>query len=165
MLRHGKSDWQADYGGEDRLRPLAPRGRRAAETVGRFLTATGQVPDHTVASPALRAQQTLDLARLAGEWSAEVETWDALYGGPDEVLDALGRRGEEATTLLIVGHEPTWSTVASRLTNAARFGLPTASLLRLDFDTEDWAELEGNGRISWLVTPRLLEAARKEPRS
>jgi len=165
MLRHGKSDWQADYGGEDRLRPLAPRGRRAAEAVGRFLTATGQVPDRAIASPAVRAQQTLDLAQVAGKWASPAETSEALYGGPDDVLGAVERRGQDATLLLIVGHEPAWSAVASRLTNGARFGLPTASLLRVDFDTDEWTDLEGHGRIGWLVTPRLLEAARREPRS
>jgi phosphohistidine phosphatase len=161
MLRHAKSDWQADYGGEDRLRPLARRGRRAARTVGRFLAATGQVPDRTIASPALRAQQTLDLARLAGGWSCVAETSEALYGGPDDVLHAV-TQGDPAGMLLIVGHEPAWSAVASRLTNGARFRLPAASLLRLDFDTEGWTDLDGQGQIRWLVTPRLLEAMRRK---
>lgn len=165
MLRHAKSDRQVDYGGDDRLRPLAGRGRRAAKTMGRFLSATGQVPDRAIASPALRAQQTLELARRSGEWSCAVETSDGLYGGPADVLGAVQRGGGEATTLLIVGHEPAWSAVASTLTNGARLSLPTASLLRLDFDSDDWTNLEGDGQIRWLVTPRLLEKAPRTQRS
>lgn len=160
MLRHAKSDWEAEYGGEDRLRPLAPRGRRSAEVVGRFLAATGQLPDRAAASPALRAQQTLDLARSAGDWPGDAETWDGLYGSADEVLGVLERGGGEAARLLVVGHEPAWSAVASRLAGGGRFRLPTAALLRLDFDTDDWAGLEGEGEIRWLVTPRLMAPAR-----
>lgn len=160
MLRHAKSDWEADYGGEDRFRPLAPRGRRAANTIGRFLAATGQLPDRAAASPAVRARQTLELARTAGEWPCEAETWEELSRGPDDVLAAVGRAGGETATLLIVGHEPTWSILASRLTGGATFRLPTASLLRLDFDTDDWVGLEGKATIRWFVTPRLLNGRR-----
>jgi phosphohistidine phosphatase len=157
MLRHAKSAWQVDYGGEDRLRPLARRGRRAAKAAGRFLSSTGQVPDRALASPAVRAQETLDLASQAGRWDCAIEACEGLYGGPDEVLEAVRRHGRGAGLLMIVGHEPAWSAVASRLADGARFQLPTASLLRLDFDIEEWADLEGEGQIQWLVTPRLLE--------
>ena len=36
VFRHGKSDWDADYG-VDFERPLALRGQKAARTMGRFL--------------------------------------------------------------------------------------------------------------------------------
>jgi phosphohistidine phosphatase len=159
MLRHAKSDWNADYGGEDLLRPLTERGRRAARTVGRFLSAMGEVPDRAITSPAQRAQQTVGLVREAAGSDFPVATSDGLYGGPDEVLGAVHGVGRETGLLLIVGHEPAWSAVASRLANGADFLLPTASLLRLDLEAEDWAAVEGDGRIRWFVTPRLLERA------
>lgn len=156
MLRHAKSDWQTDYGADDRLRPLAGRGRRAATTIGRFLGAAGQVPDRAIASPAVRAQQTLQLAREAGKWTSEIETARGLYGGTEDVLDVIRDRGEDAKVLLIVGHEPTWSAAASILADGAHFRLPTASVLRLDFDTDDWTSVRGEARIQWLITPRLI---------
>lgn len=156
MFRHAKSDWGVDDG-EDRRRPLARRGERAARTIGRFLAAAEQVPERALVSPALRAQQTLELAIRAGRWDCEVSTCEELYGGVDDVLHAIQRRGTDANLLMIVGHEPTWSATASRLANGAQFRLPTASVLRLDFDVDDWAALRGQGQIQWLVTPRLLQ--------
>lgn len=159
MLRHAKSDWDADYGGEDLLRPLTERGRRAATTVGHFLSAMGEVPDRAITSPARRAQETLGLVREAAGSDYPVETSDRLYGGPEEVLGAIHGAGRETGLLLIVGHEPAWSAVASRLANGAEFRFPTASLLWLDFEADDWAAVQGDGRIRWFVTPRLLEKA------
>jgi phosphohistidine phosphatase len=39
IMRHGKSDWEG--GVADHERPLAPRGVRAAQSMGRFLAAAG----------------------------------------------------------------------------------------------------------------------------
>lgn len=157
MLRHAKSDWHVDYGGEDRLRPLAPRGRRAARTMGRFLATARQVPQRALVSPAVRARETLELAIRAGRWDCDVVTAEELYGGVDDVLDAIRRDGGDAGVLMIVGHEPTWSATASRLACGAAFRLPTASVLRLDFAVGGWADVEGNGTVQWLVAPRLVE--------
>lgn len=157
MFRHAKSDWHVDYGNEDRLRPLAPRGRRAARTMGRFLATAGQIPDRALVSPAVRARETLELAIRAGRWDCEVVTTAELYGGVDDVLDAIRRDGGDAGVLMIVGHEPTWSATASRLANGAAFRLPTASVLRLDFDVDEWAAVGANGSVQWLVAPRLVE--------
>ena len=52
LLRHGKSDWSSNV--DDRERPLAKRGRKAAQAIGRFLTEAGEAPDAVVASPARR---------------------------------------------------------------------------------------------------------------
>ncbi len=156
MLRHAKSDWQAEYGPDDLRRPLAKRGMRAARTIGRFLAETGQVPDRTLVSPALRAKQTVDLAVSAGNWECPVSVCDELYREVDDVLGAIRGRGGDSKLLMIVGHQPTWSLTASKLANGAQFCLPTASLLRLDFDEDNWTAVRGNGRIRWLVSPRLL---------
>lgn len=159
MLRHAKSDWHTDYGGEDCRRPLARRGRRAARTMGRFLAVADQVPERALVSPAARAQETLELAIRAGGWDCEVQTCEGLYGQVQDVLDVIHHFGGDAQRLLIVGHEPTWSATASNLANGADFRLPTASLLRIDFAVDQWSIVRANGCIQWLVTPRLLQGA------
>lgn len=157
MLRHAKSDWRLDSGVDDLGRPLAGRGRRAARAVGQALRAAEEVPDRALVSPARRAQETLVLAVRAGGWECDVEICEELYGSPDDVLDAIRRRGRDARRLMVVGHQPTWSATASELANGATLRLPTASVLRLDFDVDDWQALQGEGHVAWLVTPRLLE--------
>ena len=44
LMRHAKSDWDADYG-PDHDRPLNERGLRSARLMGRVLAEEGLVPD------------------------------------------------------------------------------------------------------------------------
>lgn len=158
LLRHGKSDWRADYGGDDRLRPLARRGHKAARTTGRFLARTDQVPDAAITSAALRAQETLRIAMDAGGWTCPVRSAESLYGGGVAALLAEIRREPAATgVLLAVGHEPTWSEAAALLIGGGRLRFPTAALARVDLDVDRWEEIgPGTGVLSWSVVPRLF---------
>jgi phosphohistidine phosphatase len=106
LLRHGKSDWP-DVA--DHERPLARRGRRDAPVVGRWLAASGYVPDVVVCSTALRARETWALAEgglLAAGLLADGP------GAPPAVR--YDSRVYEATVLgllmLIREFEPRWRT-------------------------------------------------------
>ncbi len=68
VLRHGKSDWHAEYG-PDHDRPLAPRAVAAAERMGRFLSESAQIPAKVLSSTAVRARHTAELAMSAGRWN------------------------------------------------------------------------------------------------
>jgi phosphohistidine phosphatase len=158
LLRHGKSDWDADDAGDDRARPLARRGRKAAQRMGRFMARAGQVPDAAITSPAVRAAETLRLAMAAGGWSCPLRAAAALYAGG--VSGLLGEVQQEPTAtgvLLAVGHEPTWSAALSALVGGGEVRFPTAALARIDFDVDRWdAVAPGMGVLAWLVVPRLL---------
>ena len=159
LLRHGKSDWDADYG-TDRDRPLAARGIRAAEAVGRFLAAAKEVPQRLVSSPAVRARRTVELASEAGGWDLEVETVASLYGGGVQaVLQTLRRQPEQVESVLLAGHEPTWSLAASQLVGGGELRVPTACLVVIDLQVSRWEQVDrGCGELQWLLPPRLLGA-------
>lgn len=156
FFRHAKSNWDADYGDDDRLRPLSARGRTAARIMGRFLATARQLPDLAVTSPAVRAQQTLELAMNAGDWRCPVLVRPSLYGDRAALLDEVRRVGSEIRTLVVVGHEPACSD-AVRFLSGAEVRFPTAGMLRLDLQIGSWSDVDaGAGRIEWLVTPRLV---------
>ncbi|HYV59337.1 MAG TPA: histidine phosphatase family protein [Acidimicrobiia bacterium] len=158
LFRHGKSDWDADEAGDDRARPLARRGRKAAQRMGRFLAREGQVPDAAITSPAVRAADTLRLAMEGGEWSCPVRTADSLYhGGITGLLTEVRREPAATAVLLAVGHEPTWSAALVNLTGGGHVQFPTAAMARVDFDVDRWEDVApGTGALAWLVVPRLL---------
>jgi phosphohistidine phosphatase len=157
LLRHAKSDWQADFG-DDRARPLNSRGKKAAKVIGRFLARAEQVPDAAITSPAVRAAETLRLAMKAGEWNCPVRTAGGLYGEGVSGLVAEIRTEPDATAVLLaVGHEPTWSDALGAFIGGGRLRFPTAALARIDFDVDRWRDVAPQtGVLSWLVTPRLL---------
>lgn len=157
VFRHAKSDWNASYG-PDRDRPLAPRGVEAANLVGRFVSAAGIEPDLVLTSPAERARTTAGLASSAGNWQSRIEIREGFYGGGGEaVLMALREVGPEVGTVVVVGHEPIWSSLVSSLCGGGRVRFPTAALACLNGEAE-WSALGwGRMELAWLVTPKLLK--------
>ena len=153
LLRHGKSDWGAEYG-----RPLNDRGRRAAASVGRFLAATGFVPEAVVSSTAVRARTTVEHAAEAGGWDVEIELDEALYGAwTTTVVDLVRRRGGNAASLMLVGHEPTWSETTSLLIGGGHVRFPTAAVAAIRFEVGRWSEIgPGGGMLEWMAPPKLI---------
>ena len=156
LLRHGKSDWSG--GQEDVRRPLAPRGRRAARTVGEFLTRIGHVPDAAITSPAERAFQTVRLAMEGGDWTCPVREADALYGGTTrDVIAELRRETASVRLLLAVGHEPTWSESVGELIGGGDVTMSTAAMACIDLGDTAWSDIApACGTLLWLLPPRLL---------
>lgn len=161
FFRHGKSDWDADYQG-DHSRPVAKRGRKAAALMGRFLKATGQIPDRVITSSAVRARTTVELAHAAGEWACSVRVTDMLYDATSaDVLREIQAEPDECGRLLVAGHEPTFSEMIGRLTGKASVRFPTAAMARIDFDVAGWSEVEfGAGELVWLIPPKVLKKSR-----
>lgn len=157
LLRHGKSDWNSNCADHDRT--LAPRGEDAAERVGRLLAELGQVPDRVVSSTATRARDTAERAALAGKWAPSVELQSEFYGtGPDELLEWVRRVEEPAGSLLLVGHQPTWSMFTEGLIGGGNVRFPTAALARVDLHVQRWADVQfGCGELVWFQIPRVLK--------
>jgi phosphohistidine phosphatase len=155
LFRHGKSDWDAPYS-SDHERPLAKRGRKAADLMGVFLAEKGEVPDLAISSTALRARDTLDRAVQSGDWQCRVELLDELYlPSPYLLFDVIQQQDEMVSSVMLVGHQPAWSETLSLLVGGAEFRFPTAAMARIDLDVERWDEIEaGSGELRWLVTPK-----------
>ena len=158
LLRHGKSDWDAEYA-RDHERPLAKRGIRAARSMGRLVSMLDLIPHHVISSTAARACGTAELAGLAGGWPCAVELEPALYeSGPEEALAVLRRAPDAIDRVMLVGHEPTWSLLAEGLIGGGNIRFPTAAVCRIDLDVERWRDAEfGTGTLRWLLPPRLLD--------
>ena len=157
LLRHGKSDWDADYA-DDHGRPLADRGQKGARKMGRFITTARTVPDRALTSSAVRARETLATAAEAGGWLGPARVSDALYEAtPEAVLREIQAEPDDAQTLVVVGHEPTWSGLVSLLIGGGRVQMKTASVARIDVEVERWADVQaGRGLLVSLLPPSAL---------
>jgi phosphohistidine phosphatase len=110
LLRHG--DAEDGDGTEDAARELTDKGRRQADWAGRALAALGESLDACLTSPKVRA---LDTARIACEHlGLEPETDDELAGGGFDLASVTAGRGH----VLLVGHEPDFSTAIGDATSA-----------------------------------------------
>ncbi len=165
LLRHGKSSWD-DPALADFDRPLAPRGRKAAERMGRELAARNWLPQLALVSPAVRTRDTWELVAAALSGSVSADFPDSLYDATaEDVLSEIQRTPNAVKTLLILGHNPGLEDLARQLAgdNSEKKALqrlrekfPTAALARFDFDGK-WAELGfGRARLTHCLRPKDL---------
>ena len=156
LMRHAKSDWDADYG-SDHERPLNERGLRSARLMGRVLAKEGLVPDLIISSTAVRARKTAELAIEAGGWNSEMRLDRSLYDeGPRGVL-AVGASASDVDGLMLVGHQPTWAMLVSALTGE-RAEMKTAAVAVIEMDIESWADLpDASGTLTRVLEPRAHE--------
>jgi len=158
LFRHAKSDWNASYD-HDHDRPLNSRGKRATNAMGRWLAHKGTVPDLILCSTAIRAQTTCTLAsEAAGHWKCEIQYERGLYhAGPSELFYYIGEVSADLQTIMLVGHQPTWSVTASILSGQVIKEFPTASIARIDFIAEEWGHCgAGTGKLIWHQFPKRL---------
>lgn len=156
LFRHGKSDWDAGYD-TDHGRPLAKRGRRAANTMGVVLRNMGEVPDILVSSTAERAESTAELARVSGGWACPLSLAPDLYGaGPEDTLHIAARHGGDAERLMLVGHEPAWSNLVE-MVGGGRVTVKTGTVVALDLHIDSWDRAPGSiGEVAYSIHPRLF---------
>jgi len=146
LLRHAKSSW-ADLTLPDEERPLAPRGRRDAARLRAHLRRHAIEPELVLCSSALRTRETLELLRRALPAAAQVSTEPELYAAPaGALLERLRAVPEDVASVLLVGHNPGISQLATRLVGGshglpARIELPPAGLLSATWRQSEWQTL------------------------
>ncbi len=138
LVRHAKAGDRSAWTGDDRFRPLTPKGWEQAEALAERFAPSG--PSRLLSSPYVRCTQTLD--PLARRWDTEVEETSMLSEGaafepvlellvmlPDhtvlcshgdlipDVIGALIRRGA-----VLVG-EPNWKKASAWLLTRTETGV------------------------------------------
>jgi phosphohistidine phosphatase len=165
ILRHAKAASQGTEG-DDHSRPLTGRGRRQTTQVAAYMAAkvaaAEPVPDLVISSSATRARMTAEPVHAALGDGVPLDIEPALYGAdPDDIVDRLRLIGDDTTSVMVVGHNPTFHELALLLDavdddGRARLetGFPTAALAHLVLDVTTWTEVvAGCGRLEELFVP------------
>lgn len=165
VLRHAKSSWNNSYLA-DHDRPLAPRGRRAAEALAGHVATIDPPPALVLCSTARRAQDTLEPVRSRLPATTDVLFEDDLYGAPaPELLARLRQVAEDTPSVMLVGHNPGLEDLVRGLGRDGDPGLiarihtkfPTGALATLVFDGP-WNVLgSGIATVEAYVVPGDLE--------
>ena len=167
LVRHAKSSWDDPALG-DFDRPLAPRGRKAAPRIARYMHDEGLAPELVLCSAARRAQETWALMAPAFDADIPLELRrDLVHAAPHRLLEVLHETPDEAAAVLMVAHSPAMEGLAIGLSGPdserdaaerlyAKF--PTAALAVITFDGDRWGEVgENGGALTRFVCPRDLE--------
>jgi len=139
LVRHAKSSWKHTRL-TDRQRPLNKRGKRDAPEMGQRIHAHGIRPSLILTSPATRAWETAKyVARELGYPKEFLQRDDALYhASTDDLLDVIVAQDPGFNNLMIVGHNPGLTDFANFLSPGVTNNLPTAGVVCVEIDQEDW---------------------------
>lgn len=143
LMRHAKAE-PAGIDAADFARALTPAGRAAAAQAAHGLAAAGIRIERLLYSPARRTSETAVIAarELALAATQMQEVPELYLATPAAIRAALQRHHAGATTILIVGHNPSLSEFGGELdAGLAGSQLHTAGLWRIPRDLQQWLAL------------------------
>jgi phosphohistidine phosphatase len=140
IMRHADA---ADKSAEckDFDRPLSDTGKMQAARIADILAEAGAQPELIVASAALRARETVEIFMQRSGLLADVILTKELYSADgSQYLVCLGSSGGVFQRVMIVGHNPSVEETVGLLL-ARSMKLPTAGVVRLALDINEWSEI------------------------
>jgi phosphohistidine phosphatase len=157
LLRHAKSS-KDDPALADFDRPLNKRGKQDSKLIGDFIGKKSLRPDMVISSPAKRARQTTELMLKAAGLDVVPKFDERIYeASAHRLFQVVSEIEPQATTAVLVGHNPGFEDLVLLLTGEAR-DLPTASLICLQLPVNNWSSTQrGSGTVTWFITPKELQ--------
>lgn len=117
LLRHGKAE--DSHAGGDFSRELVGKGRAQARWAARLLQDAGRLPELVLSSPRVRAWQTAEeFCGEAGVAAPLAAKWIDCGMHPETALSEL-RAHVDSGSVMMVGHEPDFSSLAEYLLGAS----------------------------------------------
>lgn len=144
LIRHAKSSWDYPHL-SDFDRPLNKRGEKDAPLMGNVLVKENVDPDLIISSPAKRAITTAKVIASSIGYQLEIEENRNIYGADTQLmLNLVNGVSQEVNTLMLFGHNPTFTYFAEMLSGADIGNLPTTGVVGIEFDFDNW-ELVSSG--------------------
>ncbi len=139
LLRHGQSDWHADYE-KDFDRPLNECGKRSADFMAERLLAKNIKPDSIISSPAIRAYDTIKrIAAIISFPKENIIIEEALYQTDMVgIRQLVGCINDDVDTAMLVLHNPTITAFANYLTGDNIANIPTCGIYGIELDLDTW---------------------------
>ena len=156
LTRHAKSSW--DHPGlSDIDRPLNSRGKKAAPRMGELIHKKKDIPNILISSPAHRAFSTAKaFAETFGYIENDIIINNTIYGaGPYQLLDIVKDQDDLYHSIMLFGHNPTFTTFANMLSNENIFNVVTCGVVRIDFNIQNWVDIDyGSGSMIYYEYPK-----------
>jgi phosphohistidine phosphatase len=156
IMRHAKSDW-SDGSVRDFDRPLNTRGELSAPAVGIEIQRRGLTPDLIISSPACRAKMTAEaVAKKCGYGKQIIWNESFYFGYTGEILNTLRNIDESVKSVMIFGHNPTFSSFSEML-SGKYCELSTADVSILQYDGL-WKDLKSKAcnQIMFIASKELI---------
>ncbi len=152
LIRHAETS-EKRPGETDLQRTLTPKGIQDALDLQKFVSAKQIKIDVLLHSPAKRTTQTASILNKA--LSTELIEEKIIYtGSAVELIDKITRLPSSATSVAIVGHNPTISWLAAELCVEQTPAFAPCSVVGLTFYLASWKEIKPkSGKLILIKNP------------
>ena len=156
FIRHAKSSW-ADASLRDKDRPLNSRGERDAPFMAKLLKESGVQVDAIVSSPANRAFTTATFfAKEQDIKKKDIIIEDDIYEAyVDDVLKIINNLDNQFNTILVFGHNPSFTSLANLFSEDYIPNVPTCGIVKVVSSTKRWSSFDNtNSFVTNLNFPK-----------
>lgn len=156
LVRHAKSSWEQP-GLRDFDRSLNGRGKTDAPKMAKMLAKQGVKPDLIVSSPAKRAITTAIFFAEAFQLNADdVQQEPAVYEASAQTIHrVISGLPNDAMTVMLFGHNPTFTEVANYFTEDFIDNVPTCGVVKIVSTAETWDSFyEANSKVAACYFPK-----------
>lgn len=156
LIRHGKSSWKHNV--SDRERPLNTRGKEDVQRVAKHLISKSEIPKSIFSSPAKRAYTTCKIfSEILKTSKNQITLVDDLYDFDGEnVIKFIKNLNNDCDSIMIFGHNHAFTSISNIFGNKFIDNLPTSGLVKLNFDINDWKDLN-KGTTEFIIIPKELK--------
>ncbi|MEZ4949925.1 MAG: histidine phosphatase family protein [Saprospiraceae bacterium] len=159
LIRHAKSSWD-NPALDDFDRPLNKRGLKDAPFMAALIEAKNYIPDKIVSSPANRAITTARyFANAFNIPSEKILLNESIYEAyPDTLSKIIHQLDDAWDTVFLFGHNPGFTELANRYSNAFISNIPTCGIVRIMANVEEWENfVPGKARVTDMFTPKEFQ--------
>lgn len=150
LVRHADAGDSSLWTGVDAERPLSKKGRRQTKALARTLKDLGLRVDAVITSPLVRAVQTAKPIAKATGVELLVDERLGYEFGKRQLQALVGQLGPAMQRVVLVGHDPGFTEVATLLVGAP-ITMAKGALARIDL--AERVVRAGAGDLRWLLPP------------
>ena len=142
LIRHSFTEYSSDKNDIDRS--LTAEGYHRISEQSKILNSKSEKIDLIISSSALRAQETALELKLKLRINTDIKFIDWLYNTytTQDLLELFQSISEEYQNVIIIAHNPTISYMATNFNHAKNYVFNPCSILKLDFDIDEWNMLD-----------------------
>src|SRR6187549_3048441 len=132
LVRHAKSSWK-DSQLDDHDRPLAKRGEHDAPFMAKIFREKKMEPDLIVSSTAVRALTTAkEFAKKLDYKKEKILRLSEIYLAElDDLMEYVKGIDDDFKTVMLFGHNPSFTWFANYLTNGSIENIPTCGIVAI----------------------------------
>jgi len=157
LIRHGKAEDGFDK--PDFERNLLPKGLKKTEKIAHFLVKQKAKPEQIIVSMAYRTLQTAEviLGVLSLKKNIIKEQKNLYLASSNYMLDTIYAVDDKIQELMLIGHNPGISNLATYLSNVDIDWMSTSAVVAIDLDIKKWTDIaQGKKKYVFHVKPSQL---------